>query len=89
MCVFILLVLFFFFLFAHFYEKSEHRDKSPNCYEGKQIMKYLYLKQKNLHERDSQLFFDEDLHQYNYNDKVLTSVTTVISEFFPFSMQIM
>ena len=46
-------------------------------------MKYLYLKQKNLHERDSQLFFDEDLHQYNYNDKVLTSVTTVISEFFP------
>lgn len=42
-----------------------------------------YLKQKNLHERDSQLFFDEDLHQYTYNEKVLTSVTTVISEFFP------
>jgi len=43
-----------------------------------------YLKQKNLHERDPKLSFDENLHQYTYNkNQILTSVTTVIAEFFP------
>ena len=42
-----------------------------------------YLKQKNIHERDSKLTFNEELHQYTYNNnQLLKSVTTVISEFF-------
>ena len=42
-----------------------------------------YLKQKNVHERDGNLFFNENLHQYTVNDQLLTSVTTVISNYFP------
>lgn len=42
------------------------------------------LEERNSHERDSQLTFNEDLHLYSLNDgRNLTSVTSVIASLFP------
>tara|TARA_X000000950_G_scaffold289478_1_gene413971 strand:- start:8236 stop:9027 length:792 start_codon:yes stop_codon:yes gene_type:complete len=50
------------------------------------VLKMLLLEEKNRHERDSQIFFFEDSHVYQYQNRTFISVTTVIHSLFePFN----